>query len=35
MTALLLYAYCQGVYSSRRIAQACEQRLDLMAVTAR
>jgi transposase len=22
MTALLLYAYCQGVYSSRRIAQA-------------
>ena len=34
MTALLLYAYCQGVYSSRRIAQACEQRVDLMAVTA-
>lgn len=34
MTALLLYAYCQGVYSSRRIAQACEQRLDFMAVTA-
>ena len=34
MTALLLYAYCQGVYSSRRIAQACEQRVDFMAVTA-
>jgi transposase len=34
MTALLLYAYCQGVYSSRRIAVACEQRLDFMAVTA-
>jgi len=34
MTALLLYAYCQGVYASRRIAQACEQRLDFMAVTA-
>jgi transposase len=34
MTALLLYAYCQGVYSSRRIAKACEQRVDFMAVTA-
>jgi transposase len=34
MTALLLYAYCQGLYASRRIAQACEQRLDFMAVTA-
>jgi transposase len=34
MTALLLYAYCEGVYASRRIAQACEQRLDFMAVTA-
>jgi transposase len=33
MTALLLYAYCQGVYSSRRIAQACEDRVDFMAVT--
>ena len=33
MTALLLYAYCQGVYSSRRIARACEQRVDFMAVT--
>jgi transposase len=34
MTALLLYSYCQGVYSSRRIAAACEQRVDFMAVTA-
>ncbi len=34
MTALLLYAYCSGVYSSRRIARACEERLDVMAVTA-
>lgn len=34
MTALLLYAYCQGVYASRRIAQGCAQRLDFMAVTA-
>jgi transposase len=33
MTALLLYAYCQGVYSSRRIAAACRQRVDFMAVT--
>ena len=32
-TALLLYAYCQGVYSSRRIAQTCEDRVDFMAVT--
>jgi transposase len=34
MTALLLYSYCQGVYSSRRMAQACEQRVDFMAITA-
>lgn len=34
MTALLLYAYCQGVFSSRRIARACEERIDVMAVTA-
>jgi transposase len=34
MTALLLYACTQGVYSSRKIARACEQRLDFMAVTA-
>ena len=35
MVALLLYAYCQGLYASRRIAQACEERVDVMAVTAR
>jgi transposase len=34
MTALLLYAYCQGVYASRRIAKACEERVDFMVVTA-
>ena len=33
MAALLLYAYCRGVYSSRRIAAACEERVDFMAVT--
>jgi transposase len=33
MTALLLYGYCQGVYSSRRIARGCEERMDFMAVT--
>jgi transposase len=33
MVALLLYAYTQGVYASRRIAKACEERLDVMAVT--
>lgn len=33
MTALLLYAYCQGIYSSRRIERACEERVDFMAVT--
>jgi hypothetical protein len=33
MTALLLYAHCQGLYASRRIAAACEQRVDFMAVT--
>ena len=33
MTALLLYGYSQGLYSSRRIARACEERLDFAAVT--
>lgn len=33
MTALLLYAYSQGIYSSRRIARGCEERVDFMAVT--
>ena len=35
MSALLLYAYCQGVYSSRRIATSCVERVDFMAVTGR
>jgi transposase len=30
MVALLMYAYCQGIYSSRRIARACEERIDFM-----
>ena len=33
MAALLLYAYSQGVYSSRRIARGCEERVDFIAVT--
>jgi hypothetical protein len=32
MTALLLYAYCGGVYSSRRIAKACRERVDFMSI---
>ncbi len=35
MVALLRYAYSQGLYASRRIAKACEERVDFMAVTAR
>src|ERR1700710_2605359 len=34
MVALLLYSYSRGVYSSRRIARGCEERLDFQAVTA-
>src|SRR5262245_43530821 len=34
MTALLLYGYSRGVYSSRRLARACAERVDFMAVTA-
>ena len=34
MTALLLYAYCSGIYSSRRIAKACMERVDFMAIVA-
>lgn len=33
MTAVLLYAYTQGICSSRRIAKACAERVDFMAVT--
>jgi len=34
MTALLLYGYCGGVYSSRRIAKACGERVDFMSIVA-
>src|SRR5215467_11435814 len=34
MTALLLYAYCSGVYSSRKIAKACAERVDFMMIVA-
>lgn len=33
MVAVLLYAYSQGIYASRRIARGCEERLDFAAVT--
>jgi len=33
MTALLLYGYCRGVFSSRKLEQACEERVDFMALT--
>jgi transposase len=32
MTALLLYAYCCGIYSSRRIVKACSERVDFMSI---
>ena len=32
MTALYLYAYTQGVYSSRRIAKACRSQVDVMCI---
>ena len=34
MTALLLYAYSSGVFSSRKIARGCMERVDFMTVTA-
>jgi transposase len=34
MVALLLYAYAVGIYSSRRIARACTERVDFMAIVA-
>ncbi len=34
MTALLLYSYCSGVYSSRRIAKACRERTDFLMIVA-
>jgi len=33
MVALLLYGYSRGVYSSRQLARASEERVDFMAVT--
>jgi Transposase DDE domain/Transposase domain (DUF772) len=33
VVALLLYGYSRGVYSSRQLARACEERVDFMAVT--
>src|SRR6516162_10091280 len=32
MTALLRYSYCCGIYSSRRIAKACRERVDFMSI---
>src|ERR1700678_4418810 len=32
MTGLLLYGYCNGVYSSRRIAKAARERVDFMSI---
>jgi transposase len=32
LVALLLYGYSRGVYSSRQLARACEERVDVMAV---
>jgi transposase len=34
MTGLLLYSYCSGIYSSRRIAKACRERTDFMMIVA-
>src|SRR3982751_3602595 len=33
MVVLLLYGYSRGLYSSRQLARACEERVDVMAVT--
>ena len=33
MVALLLYGYSRGIYSSRQLELACEERVDFMAVT--
>ena len=35
MTALLLYAYSQGIYSSRRIDRACHERVRIPGEVAR
>ena len=33
LVALLLYGYSRGIYSSRQLARACEERVDMMALT--
>ncbi len=33
LVALLLHGYSRGLYSSRQLARACEERVDVMAVT--
>jgi transposase len=33
LVALLLYGYSRGIYSSRQLARACDERVDVMAVT--
>jgi transposase len=32
--AQMLYSYCCGIYSSRRIAKACRERVDFMSIVA-
>lgn len=32
MTALLLYGYCRGIYTSRKLELACEERVDFRAL---
>lgn len=32
LVAVLLYGYSRGIYSSRQLARACEERVDMMAV---
>ena len=34
MAVLLLYSYCCGIYSSRRIAKAWRERVDFMSIVA-
>jgi transposase len=33
MVALLLYSYCRGIFSSRKIMQACQERLTYRVIT--
>ena len=32
MVCLLLYSYCVGVFSSRKVARACERNLAFLAI---